>query len=170
MIDERNPRQGQAGEETTCDLTLQQPDQSSVFQDHQVESRLKNTKYKIQNSQTSPPGRIQIKEYKIQNSKQPDQSLVFQERQVLYKTTSYNTRRKFKIQNSQNWKTIIKKYIVYLFIWQTTKALREKIKGEDELKFLRTTFRIPVLLKLRTKLQHQRRRSRLTIRFQLPPL
>ena len=36
MTYERNPRQGQAGEETTCDITLQQPDQSSVFQDHQV--------------------------------------------------------------------------------------------------------------------------------------
>ena len=54
MTDERNTRQGQAGEETTCDLTIQQPDQSSVFQDHQVESKLKNTKYKFLNSQTSP--------------------------------------------------------------------------------------------------------------------
>ena len=35
-------RRRQAGEETTCDLTLLQPDQSSVLLDHQVMSLYRN--------------------------------------------------------------------------------------------------------------------------------
>ena len=38
---ETNTRQGQQGEETTCDLTLLQQDQPSALQDHQVQTKIK---------------------------------------------------------------------------------------------------------------------------------
>ena len=52
MIYEKNARQGQLGEETTCDLTLLQPDQSSVLQDphlqdHQVQSKIQKLFQKV---------------------------------------------------------------------------------------------------------------------------